>query len=140
MTKDTRKFVSVCSVCARGKSFHQPSAGLLRPLFIPRCPWSHISLDLVSGLIPFTVTLSYLKSLIVSQSLSTTCLYRSYPLLRKLPTYSSVTFLDYGIPQDSVLEDLSLHHRFGGNSVSQWVQPLFVVPLLTTLFTPHSMH
>lgn len=39
----------------------------------------------------------------------------------------------HGIPQD-ILEDLSLHHRFAGNSVSQWVQPLFVVSLFTTLF------
>lgn len=31
-----------CPMCAKGKSSHQPPAGLLQPLEIPRCPWLHI--------------------------------------------------------------------------------------------------
>lgn len=42
MSCDTCVFVSPCSVCARSKTSHQPSAGLLRPLPIPNQPWSHI--------------------------------------------------------------------------------------------------
>lgn len=32
------------------KSPRQALAGLLQPLTVPRCPWSHISVDLVTGL------------------------------------------------------------------------------------------
>lgn len=42
MSCDICVFVSPCSVCARSKTSHQPSAGLLRPLPIPNQPWSHI--------------------------------------------------------------------------------------------------
>ncbi|KAJ8271080.1 hypothetical protein GJAV_G00122510, partial [Gymnothorax javanicus] len=44
--------VSACSVCAQGKSSHQPPHGLLQPLPTPHCPWSHISLDFITGLPP----------------------------------------------------------------------------------------
>nr|CBN81752.1 Pol polyprotein [Dicentrarchus labrax] len=50
MARDTRAFVAACSVCARGKSSHQPPAGLLHPLPVPRRPWSHIAVDFVTGL------------------------------------------------------------------------------------------
>lgn len=50
MDADTRKFVGACSVCARNKTPHQPSAGLLQPL--PVRPWSDIALDFVTGLPP----------------------------------------------------------------------------------------
>lgn len=52
MTKDTRKFVSVCSVCARGKSFHQPSAvvaSIVHPLL------SLVSYISGLGLWPYTL-------------------------------------------------------------------------------------
>ncbi|XP_037626231.1 uncharacterized protein LOC119488550 [Sebastes umbrosus] len=52
MTRDTRAFVSACSVCARSKASHQPPAGLLRPLPVPSRPWSHIAVDFVTGLPP----------------------------------------------------------------------------------------
>lgn len=50
MSKDTRSFVAACSTCARSKSNHQAPAGLLDPLSIPSRPWSHISVDFVTGL------------------------------------------------------------------------------------------
>ena len=49
---DTRAYVAACAVCACSKTSRQPSAGLLRPLPIPKRPWSHISLDFISGLPP----------------------------------------------------------------------------------------
>lgn len=49
MIRDARVF-SACTICARGKSSHQPLVGLLQPLSIPRCPWSHIALDFIMGL------------------------------------------------------------------------------------------
>ncbi|KAM4582555.1 uncharacterized protein V3H82_006561 [Fundulus diaphanus] len=50
MTQDTSKFVSSCTVCSRGKSSNKPPSGYLQPLPTPSRPWSHISLDFVTGL------------------------------------------------------------------------------------------
>uniref|UniRef100_A0A3Q2FFW7 Integrase catalytic domain-containing protein n=1 Tax=Cyprinodon variegatus TaxID=28743 RepID=A0A3Q2FFW7_CYPVA len=50
MVQDTSKFVSSCTVCNRGKSSNQPPSGYLQPLLTPSRPWSHISLDFVTGL------------------------------------------------------------------------------------------
>ncbi|KAG5278113.1 hypothetical protein AALO_G00095330 [Alosa alosa] len=52
MREDVRNFVLACSVCAQNKTSTQPPAGLLQPLQIPKRPWSHISLDFVTGLPP----------------------------------------------------------------------------------------
>ena len=41
----TPEFVTACPVCAQSKSSHQAPAGLLHPLPIPHCPWSHIAVD-----------------------------------------------------------------------------------------------
>lgn len=50
MEKDVREFVAACTICARNKNPHLPPSGLLRPLPIPRRPWSHIALDFITGL------------------------------------------------------------------------------------------
>ncbi|KAI3365736.1 hypothetical protein L3Q82_000693 [Scortum barcoo] len=52
MNEDTRGFVKACPVCSRHKSSHHAPAGLLQPLPVPRRPWSHVSLDFVTGLPP----------------------------------------------------------------------------------------
>uniref|UniRef100_A0A8C1BXI7 Integrase catalytic domain-containing protein n=1 Tax=Cyprinus carpio carpio TaxID=630221 RepID=A0A8C1BXI7_CYPCA len=52
MARDIRLFILACSVCAVSKSSNRPPAGLLQPLLVPLRPWSHISLDFVSGLPP----------------------------------------------------------------------------------------
>ena len=49
---DVKSFVAACDVCARNKNPHRAPAGLLHPLDIPNRPWSHISLDFVTGLPP----------------------------------------------------------------------------------------
>ncbi len=59
--QDVRQFVLACSVCAQNKVSNRPSVDLLQPLPIPSRPWSHIALDLVSGLSPsrgYTVILT----------------------------------------------------------------------------------
>lgn len=48
--RDVKEFMSACSVCAQAKSSKQPPSGFLRPLPIPRRPWSHIAIDFVTGL------------------------------------------------------------------------------------------
>ncbi|KAJ0059379.1 hypothetical protein NL108_016159 [Boleophthalmus pectinirostris] len=50
LDEDTRDFVNACQVCNQSKSMHQAPAGHLLPLPVPHRPWSHISLDFVSGL------------------------------------------------------------------------------------------
>ena len=50
MERDIRGFVGACSVCARNKNSQLPPSGLLRPLPIPKRPWSHIALDFITGL------------------------------------------------------------------------------------------
>ena len=52
IVKDVHDYVNACSVCASNKVSHQRPAGELRPLPIPRRPWSHISMDFVTGLPP----------------------------------------------------------------------------------------
>jgi len=47
---DTRAFILAFSICSQNKSSHRPTAGLLQPLPVPHCPWSHIALDFVTGL------------------------------------------------------------------------------------------
>ncbi|XP_025760795.1 uncharacterized protein LOC109200937 isoform X1 [Oreochromis niloticus] len=50
LRKDVREYVSACPVCARNKVSTKHPAGLLHPLSTPHRPWSHISLDFVTGL------------------------------------------------------------------------------------------
>lgn len=52
LSRDIRKFISACAICAQTKSSNAPPAGLLRPLPIPSRPWSHIAIDFVTGLPP----------------------------------------------------------------------------------------
>ena len=52
LDKDTQEFVKACPVCSQHKPSHQAPAGLLQPLPVPHRPWSHISLDFVTGLPP----------------------------------------------------------------------------------------
>ncbi|KAL0153760.1 hypothetical protein M9458_050876 [Cirrhinus mrigala] len=50
LQKEVRAFVAACSVCAQNKDPRTHPHGLLHPLPVPRRPWSHISLDFVTGL------------------------------------------------------------------------------------------
>ena len=50
LEEDVRGFVNACPVCNQGKTSRRPPAGFLHPLPIPHRPWSHISLDFVTGL------------------------------------------------------------------------------------------
>ena len=50
MAKDVTDYVNACPTCASNKVSHQRPSGELRPLPIPQRPWSHISMDFVTGL------------------------------------------------------------------------------------------
>ncbi|KAI2644189.1 Transposon Tf2-9 polyprotein [Labeo rohita] len=50
LRRDVQEYVLACNTCARSKNPNAPSTGELQPLPIPKRPWTHISLDFVSGL------------------------------------------------------------------------------------------
>jgi hypothetical protein len=50
MVPNASGFVATCTVCAQNKTAWQAPAGLVQPLPVPHCPWSHTSLDFVNGL------------------------------------------------------------------------------------------
>uniref|UniRef100_A0A3B5QD67 Gypsy retrotransposon integrase-like protein 1 n=1 Tax=Xiphophorus maculatus TaxID=8083 RepID=A0A3B5QD67_XIPMA len=102
---DVKEYVLACSTCARNKSSHRPPSGFLQPLSIPKRPWSHISIDFVTGLPPsrgmttiFTIIDRFSKSCHLIP-------------LRKLPTAFQTAqllikhvFRLHGIPQE-ILSD-----------------------------------
>lgn len=49
MKKNVAEYVAACPVCACNKTSSQVKMGLLQPLPIPHRPWSHISMDFVTG-------------------------------------------------------------------------------------------
>ncbi|KAL6480093.1 hypothetical protein MHYP_G00111260 [Metynnis hypsauchen] len=52
MQRDACAFVASCETCARCKAPRSRPQGPLHPLPIPARPWSHVSLDFVTGLPP----------------------------------------------------------------------------------------
>jgi hypothetical protein len=50
MVPAVSSFIAACTVYAQNKTPLQAPAGLLQPLPVPHRPWSHISLDFVTGL------------------------------------------------------------------------------------------
>ena len=52
MIEDVRSFIQACSTCAQSMSSRQQPAGFLQPLHIPSWPWSHLSVDFITGLPP----------------------------------------------------------------------------------------
>ncbi|KAL0164904.1 hypothetical protein M9458_040657, partial [Cirrhinus mrigala] len=50
LRRDVQLYVQACNICARSKTTNTPSTGELQPLPIPKRPWSHISIDFVTGL------------------------------------------------------------------------------------------
>ncbi|KAL6468355.1 hypothetical protein MHYP_G00240320 [Metynnis hypsauchen] len=52
MERDVRAFIVSCETCARCKAPRSRPQGLLHPLPIPARPWSHVSLDFITGLPP----------------------------------------------------------------------------------------
>ncbi len=50
MKKDVEAYVKGCETCQRTKSSTQAKAAPLHPNAIPEGPWTHISVDMVTGL------------------------------------------------------------------------------------------
>ncbi|KAK1795661.1 hypothetical protein P4O66_001154 [Electrophorus voltai] len=54
MELHVQAFVNSCRICAQCKDPRTRPAGLLHPLAVPSRPWSHLSLDFVTGLPPLS--------------------------------------------------------------------------------------
>ena len=52
MRRDTKNFVSQCTLCARNKPSRHRPYGLLQPLPIPERPWHSVSMDFIEQLPP----------------------------------------------------------------------------------------
>ena len=50
--QDVTEYVAACTVCMVAKPDNRRPAGLLQPLPVPHRPWTHISLDFITGLPP----------------------------------------------------------------------------------------
>ncbi len=50
LQEDVQEFIKACPTCSQHKTSRRSHAGLLQPLPVPHRPWSHISLDFVTGL------------------------------------------------------------------------------------------
>ncbi|KAL0146466.1 hypothetical protein M9458_058229 [Cirrhinus mrigala] len=103
LQKEVRAFVAACSVCAQNKDPRTHPHGLLHPLPVPRRPWSHISLDFVTGL---PESQGNHVILVVVDRFSKACHLLPLP---KLPTASQTAellmkhvFRIHGFPQDMV--------------------------------------
>ena len=52
MWKSVKEFVTTCDICSRSKIPRHRPYGLLRPLEIPKKPWTSISIDFIVDLPP----------------------------------------------------------------------------------------
>ncbi len=100
---DTITQVRQCQVCQTQKPSRQLPAGLLQPLPIPHCPWSHIAIDFITDL---PNSNGHTTILTVIDRFSKAC--RLIPL-PKLPTaletaehLCNYVFRFYGLPEDIV--------------------------------------
>ena len=50
MKRDIEAYICACETCQRTKSTTQAKVALLYPNAIPSWPWTHISVDMVTGL------------------------------------------------------------------------------------------
>ena len=50
MTQDVCRFVRNCNIWSKSKIWREQKHGLLKPLPIPECIWSELSIDFITGL------------------------------------------------------------------------------------------
>lgn len=100
---DVKSYVSACTVCSQNKSLHTAPHGLLHPLPIPGRPWSHISMDFISGL---PVSAGNTVILVIVDRFSKACRFIPLPKLPSAPETAEVVcqyvFRTFGLPLDVV--------------------------------------
>lgn len=92
-----------CIICVQGKASHRRPAGLLLHLPVPKHPWSHITLDFVSGL-PISNSNSVILTIVdhFSKAVHNVPLPKLPPALETAQLLVQRVFRFYGIPQDIV--------------------------------------
>ncbi|KAI3368141.1 hypothetical protein L3Q82_007873 [Scortum barcoo] len=97
LAKDVAEYITACSVCARRKASRQVRMGLLQPLPVPHRPWSHLSLDFVTGLPPSR------GNMVVVMVVDRFSEITHFIPLTKLPTAKeTAVFRIHGLPTDIV--------------------------------------
>lgn len=134
MNNDTRAFVPArCASCAGSKSTHHQPASLLSTLPVPWCPWSHITVDFVTGLPPSEGNTTILT---IGDRFSKTVYFVPLPkILFALETANLLVlhvFQLHGIPQDIVSD--------GGPQFTSQVWKAFCRALGTTASLSSGYH
>ncbi|MBW0565298.1 hypothetical protein O181_105013, partial [Austropuccinia psidii MF-1] len=83
MNKIIKDYVSSCQPCSINKNIPHKNFGLLRPLQIPSCPWSSLSMDFITQ---FPLSRNFDSILVVVEIFSKMEIF--------IPTYSTITSLD----------------------------------------------
>lgn len=100
---DVKSFVAACIICSQNKSVHTAPQGLLHPLPIPGRPWSHISMDFISGLPPSD---GNTVILVIVDRFSKACRFIPLPKLPSAPETAEIVcqyvFRTFGLPLDVV--------------------------------------
>ncbi|KAK3552186.1 hypothetical protein QTP86_005112 [Hemibagrus guttatus] len=133
---DVTDFVRAYTVCAQSRTSRQLPEGLLKPLPIPRRPWSHIAVDFLTDLPDSS---GFTTVLVITDRFSKAC--KLIPL-NGLPTAweTAITlfqhvFCNYGLPEDIVSDR--------GSQFTSQVWPAFCTQLginvsLTSGYHPQS--
>ncbi len=103
MIKDVANYAKSCSVCAQSKTPKELNSGLLQPLAIPQCPWSHLWIDFIADL---PLSIEFTTILVIIDRFSKACHLipmKSLPtaILTALALFKHV-FRVYGMPKDVV--------------------------------------
>lgn len=119
LNADVTDLVKSCRICGQSKSPRQLPAGLLEPLPIPQCPWSHLAIDFITDL---PSSNGFTTILVTIDRFSKSC---QLILLKGLPTATEVAetlfyqvFKNYGLPEDIVSYQCQSHIRIP--SLIQW--------------------
>ena len=103
MEKEVKDFVAACATCVRSKDIRQRPQGLLLPLQTPSRPWSHLSMDFVTGL---PVSEGNSAILVIVDRFSKACRLIPLPKLPSALDTAKLVFLHvfrvFGLPQDIV--------------------------------------
>ena len=103
MEKEVKDFVAACATCVQSKDICQRPQGLLLPLQTPSRPWSHRSMDFVTGL---PVSEGNSAILVIVDRFSKACRLIPLPKLPSALDTAKLVFLHvfrvFGLPQDIV--------------------------------------
>ena len=133
MTQDVRRFVRNCNTCGKSKIWQEQKHGLLKPLPIPECIWSELSIDFITGLAPskdltsiMVVTNQLSKSVIAMPMKETHAIDLVQMLLEHI-------FQDHGLPTAIVSDRGTQFVSMLWTEVCQLVK---IIQRLSTAFHP----